>query len=140
MSSHTMSEHKTSKSLSRRYQAADYLAAKYHMKWLLDWRAKNGYTERMKTLNGVSFNINVNWEEMHHLWKEEQLKVFNQYVDIYNDMLTEDEMASNIHEKWMELNSWQRESSPHLFVSFNELDSDEKEKDLEIVRAIKTFF
>lgn len=40
----------------------------------------------------------------------------------------------------MELNSWQRESSPHLFVSFNELDSDEKEKYLEIVRAIKTFF
>ena len=49
-----------------------------------------------------------------------------------------EEMASVVHDAWMERNSWEKESRPHLFVPYNELPEEEKAKDRDqILQAIK---
>jgi len=42
-------------------------------------------------------------------------------------------LASQFHEIWMNINSWQKESNPQLFVAYEELTADEKLKDLQQV-------
>lgn len=117
--------------------AIDALASSFHEKWLNDYREKNSDTPRIKEISGFTFNINVPWNELNELWKNEQREIFTQYIEIYNPNLSIDEMAEQIHQLWMKLNSWQQSSSPHLFVPYNNLSDDEKEKDRNVVRIIK---
>jgi hypothetical protein len=44
-----------------------------------------------------------------------------------------EKMADEIHKKWMEHNSWQKDSAPQLFVPYNKLTPEEKLKDLDVL-------
>lgn len=114
------------------------LAAAYHNdEWLPGYRSSNGLTPRFKELDGIQFNINCEWDELHPLWQQEQLKTFQQYVDIYDASLSLRDMSEKVHELWMKLNSWQKEYNPELFVSYDDLPREQQEKDEKVVAILQ---
>lgn len=112
---------------------ATLLATEAHNEWLDNYRKNNGDTPRIKELKNVEFDINVEWKSLNSLWKEEQKKIFIEYLKVFNKDYKIDEYASIIHDIWVQFNDWCDES---LKVPFNELDDIEKEKDRVVVRKI----
>jgi hypothetical protein len=78
---------------------------------------KNIYPSLMEALNG---------------------KLAREYFDALNGFVGNKEKAAEIvHNIWMKENSWQKESSPQLFVSYSELSEEEKDKDRAVVKVME---
>lgn len=84
-------------------------------------------------------NTNVAYEELPPSWQKANegaagfvvdavVSRSEQGIDVTSDDAVED-LASAVHDKWMQDNAWQRESNPGLFVPYHELPEDEKKKD-----------
>lgn len=70
--------------------------------------------------------------------KKDNLEAAKVVIDLVYDKIVNgeeitlemvEEMSSVVHEAWMERNSWEKESRPHLFVPYEELSEEEKAKD-----------
>ncbi len=48
-------------------------------------------------------------------------------------------VADLIHQQWMAMNSWQKNSKPELFLDYKDLSEDEKQKDKDLVVLIQKF-
>ena len=112
---------------------ATLLATEAHIEWLDNYRKSNGNTQCIKELENVEFDINVEWKSLHSLWKEEQKKIFIEYLKVFNKDYEVDEYASIIRDIWLRFNDWCDSS---LKVPFDELDEIEKEKDRVVARKI----
>jgi hypothetical protein len=116
------------------------LAGIAHDKWWGNYRKKNPSTPRIKKLDdGTEIDIN-NCALNCPRWIEKQAESQLEYIKVVNLNAQLDENASRVHDVWMEMNSWEHDTSPHLFVPFDELAEEEKEKDRDIVRIIQNEF
>lgn len=135
---------------SRMDVMAEELAAMNHSKWLrarlLDAMQKGGeMAPREKTLSGKTFDIAVNWERLHPLWKSQEAEASKMYITsllpIYQELQREraasmERAASQVHEIWMRQNPWAKDQQPELFVDYDDLPEDEKEKDRVVARNV----
>ena len=111
------------------------LAEKFHNTWL-DEFTHSGKQERIKTLNGFTFNIAVSWNLLHEQWKVFQSEQSIKYVENINFSMKLEEMAEEIHKVWMKENPWAIETNPELFVDYFVLPETEKQKDRAIALII----
>lgn len=95
---------------------------------------------------GSNININVPYEELSDGWKKYQgeatagtativYEAFESGSDL-TETSTVESLSAKEHEKWMAENSWQSESTPALFVPYEELPEDEKVKDRDRIKAV----
>ena len=86
------------------------------------WAEENG-TDEVDILN-------TDFADLPEDWQGENLAAATAAVDAVDSSETEDEAASIVHDQWMARNSWEKDSQPELFVPYDELSDEEKEKDL----------
>lgn len=82
-------------------------------------------------------NIAVPWDKLDETWQKDQMKTFTEYAELVSSCCTN--LPEAIHNIWMKNNSWEKEYKPHLFVPYEELSDDEKNKDIDIVNIIMKF-
>jgi hypothetical protein len=113
------------------------LATLAHDKWWDNYRKNNPSTPRYKKLpDGTEIDIN-NCALNCPAWVKYQAElVHRDFVDAINLAATIDYNADMVHRIWMKKNDWERDTRPHLFVPFEKLTEEEKEKDRDIVRII----
>ena len=109
------------------------LAAESHSEWLNTYRQNNGNMERIKSINGEEFNINVEWNNLHPFWQKEQMKIFIAYLNAWKNYYDIEEYSAIIHDIWLQFNSWCDDS---LKVPYEMLCEEEKEKDRVVARKI----
>jgi len=126
-----------------RFGIARTLSILAHDKWLLDYRSKypvRQAPERYKTIpnceGGQKIDINVPARKCPDWVKYQAELVHQDFVAVVNLKAPLDYNADMVHRIWMNKNEWERDSRPHLFVRFDKLTEDEKEKDRDIVRII----
>jgi len=113
-------------------QAVERLASAEHATWLANFQREHGpEATREKPRHG---NIAVSWECLSQSWRDEQMRVFEVYVAKVSPLL--ERAASQVHEQWMDDNEWRREQDPHLFVPYEELPEEQKEKDRDVLRTL----
>lgn len=120
---------------------ATLLATEAHNEWLDNYQKNNGDTPRIKELKNefdinVKFDINIEWKLLNPLWKEEQKKIFIEYLKVFDKKYKIDEYASIIHDIWVKFNPWCDSS---LKVPFDKLGDEEQEKDRVVVRKINEY-
>lgn len=83
-------------------------------------------------------NTNVPYEQLPPSWQEANIgaasfvaEAVADEINIRGEMTIDsvEGVASLVHDKWMEDNSWQADSRPDLFVAYDELTEEEKAKD-----------
>ena len=93
--------------------------------------------------------LNSSYSELSDDWKGEnkfsaEVAMDEIYKAIDNGATLDDDFiesaSSVIHDKWMERNSWAKEQQPELFVPYNELSEEEKEKDRVIIKKAINIF
>ena len=135
-------------------EMAAALAGMNHAKWLearrLDARERGrDMLPRVKTKNGETFDIAVEWPFLHPIWKEQEMKGSKAYITsllpVYQEMQRSaaalmESAASQVHEIWKRQNAWAEKDQPQLFVDYAELPDEEKEKDRVVVRNVFRIF
>ena len=127
---------------SRVREMADKLAGMNHAKWLenrrITIRKEGGDMSREKTENGETFDIAVEWSELHPIWKRLETEKSEEYIrrllPMYRDFM--EKISSEVHEIWMETNGWAKEKNPDLFVDYDSLPKKEQEKDRVVARNV----
>lgn len=106
--------------------------------WFADKEA-NGIVFETDENGSKLVNTNVAFSELPPSWQKANSGAANFAVDTVvsslesGEDMTSDEAieksASAVHENWMKDNSWQQESTPDLFVPYDQLIESEKKKD-----------
>lgn len=78
-------------------------------------------------------NLPPKWQKENKMGAESAVgAILDQGVPLYDVNI---EAAANVvHDEWMKRNMWAKDDSPHLFVPYEDLAEDEKEKDRVFVR------
>jgi alpha-galactosidase/6-phospho-beta-glucosidase family protein len=135
-------------------EMAAELAGMNHAKWLEARRlsAREGGHDmlpRVKTKNGKTFDIAVDWSVLDPIWKGQEMEGSKAYITsllpVYQEMQRSnaalmESAASQVHEIWKRQNAWAKEDQPQLFVDYTRLPDDEKEKDRVVVRNVFRIF
>jgi hypothetical protein len=112
--------------------------------WYEEQEANGVVFERDPESDKRLVNTNVPYNELSPSWQDANSGAAEFVVDalvdgtengedVANEQFVQ-QLASMIHDKWMEDNSWDRENKPELFVPYTELDPDEQKKDADQVR------
>jgi hypothetical protein len=122
--------------------AAMELAAMHHTTWLKNFRQQHPddvVRNRTTSDGGREMNILVPWDELDPAWQEKQVNIHEVYVIMIkqNPSATLEDAAAMVHQLWITENQWKKDDHPTLFVSYDRLPENEKEKDRNIVRTIR---
>ena len=106
--------------------------------WFADKEA-NGIVFETDENGSKLVNTNVAFSELPPSWQKANSGAANFVVDtVASSLESGEDMTSNeaieksasaVHENWMKDNAWQRESTPDLFVPYDQLIESEKKKD-----------
>lgn len=126
-----------------RLDVAQELAVLAHDKWWQDYRSKYPLHEapaRMKTIPSDEGGQEIDINHCSHncpAWVKYQADLVHiHFVAAINLAAPLDYNADMVHRVWMDKNEWERNDRPYLFVRFDKLSFEEKEKDRDIVRII----
>ena len=113
-------------------------------KWI-----KEKWTDEVDIANTVFAKLPADWQKENYeaaklvidLVYDKVISVYTEkhgrYPEVF-DFKTIEKLSSEVHESWMERNSWAKESSPELFVPYSQLPESEKSKDrVQIIWAIE---
>jgi len=139
---------------------ADLYTNKGHEKWRSDYMSTKGNTPRFKPIpgnysyedltskgyKGLSMIDNVLNQDINQpasdIFPDLNYKLNGAAAVHYEKILESasinsiediELLASKFHDIWMQVNSWQKDSAPQLFVSYEALTPDEKLKDIQQV-------
>ena len=134
------------------------LASDLHEEWRNTRLKDDGtYEERWKESTDEEWNnihgtnkvdiANTSFKDLPANYKQENLEAAKVVIELTYDKIVNseelsiesfEEMASIVHDKWLERNSWAYESSPELAVPYQELSEEEKDKDrIQLRQAIE---
>ena len=112
------------------------------------WIKENG-SDEVDIANTVFADLPADWQKENYeaaklvidLVYDKVISVYTKEYGYYRDVFdfkTIEDLSSDVHDSWMERNSWAKESSPELFVPYSELPESEKAKDrVQIIGAIE---
>lgn len=105
-----------------------------------DWRKNNGEGPRIKpTRDGYESDINIPFSELLPEFQEMNIMMTQYVVKLLKmNNYTIDEMFYNIHEYWLELNPFAKNTN--LDVPFNQLAVIEQDKDIRVYNIVLGYY
>jgi len=114
-------------------------AAKAHGEWRKGFDPEGTGKERVKdNSDGSKGNINVPFHKLHPDWQKENLAAGKAALEAHTKHPHDEEKAAeHVHNEWMKRNP-KADWNAHQHVPYSDLSHEEKEKDREHIRTIKS--
>ena len=121
-------------------QVAFKAASDIHQDWRENYIKNNGNIPRIKpTRDGYESNINVPFIELLPEFQEMNIMMTQYVVKLLKmNNYTIDEIFYNIHEYWLELNPFAKNTN--LDVPFNQLSVIEQDKDIRVYNIVLGYY